>query len=194
MTRTIQEGALSFEFADNWHVLKLDDHTYYRGKSRLVPDRKSVDIVGTDGDKSLCLMEVKDYRDQTKKRLTSGGLLDDFNWKVHDSVSSLVGGARMAGGEDDWTPLADRLVNRGKRLWALLWLEEESHTSRVSPERMKQKRDALQKTLQQCLRWLTPHVRLIDLRNYQTVLPGVTVSSLAQQRDTRLPDTSCQSS
>jgi hypothetical protein len=194
MTRTIQEGALKLEFTEDWHVVKLDDHTYYREKCKLVPGRKSVDIVGIDREGSLCLMEVKDYRGQDKKRLTAGDLPDDFNWKVHDSISSLVGGARMAGGEDDWTPLADRLVNRGKRLWALLWLEEESHTSRVSPERMKQKRDALQKTLQQCLRWLTPHVRLIDLRNYQTVLPGVTVSSLAQQRDTRLPDTSCQSS
>jgi len=194
MTRIVQEDALRFEFADDWHIVKLDDHQYYREKCKLVPDRKSVDIVVMDANGPLCLIEVKDYRGQEKKRLTAGDLPDDFNWKIHDSVSSLVGGARMAGGEDDWTPLADRLVKRGKRLWALLWLEEESATNRVSAERMRQKRDALQKTLQQCLRWLTPHVRLIDLRNYQTVLTGVTVSSLPQERNTRLPDTPCHSS
>jgi len=194
MTRPIQEGALRFEFADNWHIVKLDDRQYYREKCRLVPDRKSVDIVGMDANGPLCLIEVKDYRGQDKKRLTAGGLPDDFNWKIHDSVSSLVGGARMAGGEDDWTPLADRLVKRGKRLWALLWLEEESATNSVSAKRMRQKRDTLQKTLQQRLRWLTTHVRLIDLANYQDTLKGVTVSSLPQERNTRLPDTPCHSS
>ena len=194
MTRIIQEDALQFEFADNWDVVKLDDHQYYREKCKLVPDRKSVDIVGMNANGPLCLIEVKDYRGQEKKRLTAGDLPDDFNWKIHDSVSSLVGGARMAGGEDDWTPLADRLVNRGKRLWALLWLEEESATNSVSAERMRQKRDTLQKTLQQRLRWLTTHVRLIDLANYQDTLKGVTVSSLPQERNTRLPDTPCHSS
>jgi hypothetical protein len=63
----ITENRLSFEFPDDWIVSKFDDWTFYRQQlAALMNGISALDILALDTEKTLWLIEVKDYRMHSK--------------------------------------------------------------------------------------------------------------------------------
>lgn len=181
ISQVFREGNLQFEFSPSWVVVKLDDHPHYRRHVQRSTGSKAVDFAaakdGTDL-RALLLIEVKDYRGRSKKRLTSGDLAKNVITKVRDSLAIIVGAYHMSGDTLTWKRIAHALLTGDAKPRVVLWLEEESSTNRASQLRLKQKRDTFQKKLKQLFRWLTTDARLVELSNYTDSIPNVTVTSL----------------
>lgn len=88
--QVIEEGALAFDFAvGSVRVLKYDDTVFYRNRlQKVCPHRRGVDILCLDGDKTLWLIEVKDYRSDTVEKDRSR-LADVIVDKVLDTLAGL---------------------------------------------------------------------------------------------------------
>ena len=87
--KTIEEGALAFDFPDNVSVLKYDDTDIYRNHVQKVsPSRRGVDILCLTTEKTLWLIEVKDYRLDAMEQDRST-LPDVIVDKVLDTLSGL---------------------------------------------------------------------------------------------------------
>ena len=88
--QVIEEGALAFEFGiESVCVLKYDDTIFYRNRlQKVCPHRRGVDILCLDGDKTLWLIEVKDYRSDIVEKDRSR-LADVIVDKVLDTLAGL---------------------------------------------------------------------------------------------------------
>lgn len=181
MEVVILEGDLEFTFSDEWKVIKLDDSTYYSKKSRQVQRRKSVDIAALhQRNNIIILMEIKDYRGRSKERLEpSGDIVDDIVEKMHDSLATIAGGARCAGGSEPWPEIGTHLVNRSCRLFPVFWLEERSYRERIPEGRSKNEMSVLQDKLKVKLKtWLSSKACVIDSSTYASIIPDMNVKRM----------------
>ncbi len=91
MVQKVVEGALVFEFPDNWRVSKYDEWTYYRKHfQKLLQGQKAIDIIAVEP-KNQCirLIEIKDYR--ANRRLKPSDLINEVAQKVLDTLAGLWG-------------------------------------------------------------------------------------------------------
>ena len=182
MATQIQEGNLSFDFADPWCVVKYDDSAYYR--ERLEPlkgqiDGKQKDTTGVDivalHDELLAVIEVKDFRGfriQNRPRITSGELAREVAFKVRDSLAGTIGAYRWGTDEQTWRPLAKAMTTRSRTLKVLLWLEQDRPPN---TQREKQEFSTFTQELKKACRWLTTKVLVVSKATYANVLPDLTV-------------------
>jgi len=183
MTRTVSEGYLSFEFNEDWYVIKYDEQSYYRKtlSQSMESGFKATDIVGAYRNSICLLLEIKDYRGKSKKRLTGRKeLIHNFKLKVKDTILGIIGGFLKDNRGADWNEIAMALIHKSKKPKIYLWIEQERQTNRANKKRIKSSRDTLQKCLQKEMNWLTDskNVRLLWMDNYEKALPGVIAHNL----------------
>ena len=88
------ENDLDFSFPNNWHVIKLDDHEFYRRNIEPIgANLKSVDFLikhNDTGFDKLLLIEVKDFRGYAaanRKRQANGELIQEIIEKALHSIT-----------------------------------------------------------------------------------------------------------
>ncbi len=163
---TFEESGLRFEFSPtHWSDLIQYDETKDFMKIRdAVPRTKGVDFVGIFQNETLLLMEVKNLRGSriaNKPRVEQGedSLEVEFAQKVKDTVAGIAGGARNSTHfKTEWTLFLDLMKNEGKRVDAVLWLEEDFPPAGLPEKREKARRDAFLKNLKKGIAWLTGRV------------------------------------
>ena len=105
--KNIAVDSRSFEFDDDWLVMKYDDTTYYRkqfeGKKKksngLKKEMDSVDLIAMNlRDKVLYLIESKDYRFHRRTKPISP--VKEFIQKVLDTLTGILPTA-LCGNRDD---------------------------------------------------------------------------------------------
>lgn len=91
--QVFSENDLDFSFPENWHVIKLDDHEFYRQNIEPIgANLKSVDFLirhNNAGFENLVFIEVKDFRGfatSNRKRQTNGELIQEVIEKVLHSI------------------------------------------------------------------------------------------------------------
>jgi hypothetical protein len=128
MPHSFDEGRLRFTFAEEWRVLKWDEHPAYEEGLRRVTDTKAVDFIATRGS-LVWFLEVKDFRGhaaENKERL-GRSLADEVADKVRDTLASLTWacGREEVDIREDVRPLLRAILRRdpGVRVPVVLWLE-----------------------------------------------------------------------
>ena len=123
----IEEQDLIFEFGDDWHVVKFDDHPDFLNKIRKFKKSCALDFVAVYNGEILWLIEVKDFRgfrSNNRQRITTGDLAMEVATKVRDSIAGAVGARQMSSTLQDWKPIA-HCLNRNNSIFVVLWLEED---------------------------------------------------------------------
>jgi hypothetical protein len=88
MTDLVVEG-LTFSFPENWQASKCDDWAFYRNQfSAMWPGIKAVDLVAVDPDKTVWLIEVKDY--SRHRRTKPSDLPREISEKVFDTLAAMI--------------------------------------------------------------------------------------------------------
>lgn len=151
------EGALGFDFPDDWQVCPLDRTSFYKqrfqsfGKSAGGKGAKSVDFVAfAQRAKELWLIEVKDYRQGPREKPID--LVQEVAEKVRDSLACIHAMAANAGGDDQTFA---RQALRRPRIRIVLHLEQPSKPSRLKPVAVPSV--DLKQKIQQALRAVDPH-------------------------------------
>lgn len=191
MSRSFNEEHLRFEFGESWTVEKYDEHAAYRKGIEKLDGSKAVDFIGVRPNGDLYLIEVTDFRGYQiagKQQLCSGQLVREVGFKVRYSIAGVVGAHRNSEDVKLWEPYVASLVDRGRRVLIVLWIEGDiaatlSASMRRGKTRGKRQKSAAQ-TLGNLLKrntcWLTKRVFVVSQveEGYQHVLPDLAVSNL----------------
>jgi hypothetical protein len=180
------EEDLRFTFDDNWNVVKLDEHPFFR--ERLMPMQltRAVDFLALYRGSALYLLEVKDFRGsaielKNHEKMCSGDTLCfQVARKVKDSVACVAGAARCLS-EGVWAQCADVIrspnsivkvvfwmefdLGRRGRGRNAVWVEQETRLQALTREN----------ALKAQLKWLTKQVSVSNQVLDIGTLPGVTV-------------------
>ena len=126
----VEEGDLKFSFPDHCEASKYDDWAFYRNQFQSVAGgSKAVDFLCLTED-AACLVEVKDYRQHPRTKLTDLG--DEIATKVRDTLSGLAAASANANDNEE-RALARRIL--AKRRWRVaLHLEQPRVRSRLRPQ------------------------------------------------------------
>lgn len=187
MPSVVDVDSLRFTFGDDWRVMKLDDHPFF--KKRLMPLQVTgaVDILGLYRGRCLYLIEAKDYRGRpiqlsnAEKDAGADNLELKVARKVKDSVACIMGAARTMP-DEWWRRCADVLCERHLPLSVVFWLEFEPKHAPRGPK-LAERRIALTKReaasrerlLRKNLAWLTKQVVVVNRAIDAGELPDVTV-------------------
>jgi hypothetical protein len=80
---------LTFDFPAGWTASKYDDWSFYRNRfRRFLNAIKAVDVLAISPDKTLFLIEVKDYRRHRRSKTIS--LADELAKKVLDTLAAML--------------------------------------------------------------------------------------------------------
>lgn len=170
MSTTIDLGNLRFQFNPSWQVKKTDDEGDLQ-KIKRIQGTKDADIVGLYNNQ-LYFIEVTDlreYRIENKKKLTHGGMVQEFAQKIRDTIPSIVGAFHSTEHSDTWVPFMESLGNREEKIRLILWMEQDTPDP-YSQFRYKQEMDTFKKSFKQKLDWLTPRVMVESQQTYKNNL------------------------
>ena len=146
-----------FKFAENWKVSKYDDWAFYRRHFiRVHAGVKAVDLLALSPDKTLYLIEAKDYRQKRREKDIS--LAEEVVLKVCWTLAALLP-ARVNGAKDDESTMAHSFL-KARKLCIILHLEQPPAPSKlfpqiISPANLRQK-------LKQSLRSIDPHPDVVE--------------------------------
>jgi len=172
-----EEQNLQFEFGEQWHVLKLDEHYDYRERIARLGGTKSVDFLGVFNEHTVYFIEVKDfhgYRIENKDRLQDGLLADEVGQKVRDSLACVISAHRNSAQQEVWKKFIDLLCNRQKDIKVIIWLEQELP---IHPIQQRKALASISVTkFKAKLAWLTRYVMVSNIAN--NILPDVKVVNL----------------
>ncbi len=175
MPIVLEESGLRFEFDDSWSVETYDKLPYYDKIKKCFAGRrfgpKGVDFLALDGNGRLFFIEVTNYVGYSPKPLRSGSTGGEFAEKVFCTIPALFGRARAGSRVFDWESAARSFWSND--FHCLLFAVESELRNKGAG------RSAAQRDLQRRLAWLTRDVRLIDLNDYQKVLPKVQATRIA---------------
>ncbi|MEZ5476020.1 MAG: hypothetical protein R3E95_00490 [Thiolinea sp.] len=131
MTVVINEDRLSFSFPDGTLASKYDEWAFYRKRfNSAFGGTKAVDIIHVDTDKTVWLIEVKDYR--ANRRTKPSELGDEIALKVRDTLAGLVAACFQA--QEATEKQAAKKVLQAKQLKVVLHLEQPQKTSKLFPQ------------------------------------------------------------
>lgn len=176
MSYSFEEDALRFEFTDEWKIIKLDDHPYYRQKAAKLQETKAVDFIGLY-QHQIYLVEIKDfrgYRIQNKERLSGDALATEFAQKVRDSLAVIIGAYRDPVYSDEMAPFISCLANSQTNFFSILWLEQD--LPHYSQARHKAKLSVNANSLKKKLDWLRSRSQVWNCDNNS--LPNCRVTNL----------------
>jgi len=153
---TIVEGALAFDFPNQWAASKYDEWIFFDKHFQKLQGTKAVDIVAIHAKQRLCLIEIKDYRVEPRQKTID--LAEEVALKVRDTLAGLMAAQLRANtaNEKQIAHLAVRCVD----IRIVLHLEQPAKPSRIhraeDPFRLVQK-------LKQLIRGIDPHPRVTNL-------------------------------
>jgi hypothetical protein len=172
----IEEEFLRFEFGDDWHVIKYDEHADYADRIRHLPDTKAVDFAAIYSARTLFLVEVKDFRGhriENRDRIRVGELADEVGQKVRDTIAGIVA-AHHRGNAKTWEKFTRCLTSTEPPVRVLLWLEDDLPPG---PRGRRQNgASVMTDALKRQLRWLTTKVLVTNIA--LGAPDGITVTNL----------------
>lgn len=154
---SITEGALTFQFPDDWQITKFDGWSFYRNQFQNVcGGAKAIDILAIDPDHCMWAIEAKDYRAHPRMKIIE--LANEVACKVRDSLAALVAARVNANDADEKTRSHAALTCNQIRV--VLHLEQPTQHSKrfpraIDPAHVTQK-------LKQLLKAIDPHPKVVD--------------------------------
>jgi len=150
---------LTFEFEDSWTVSKYDDWSFYRNRfSRIKNGISAVDIVAVSPGRGAWLIEAKDYR--KSRQVKSDELINALVEKVLDTLAAMIP-AKINGDVDRETFVATK-VSSATALRIVFHIEQQANESRIRPRMVIPN---LQEKLRQKLKWIDPHLLVVEMDN-----------------------------
>ena len=128
--KKLTEGKLSFNFPDKWNVIKYDECSFYKKKFQKVKGGKvkAVDFIAISPEKTLWLIEVKDYREN--QRTKPSDLPLEIAEKVFDTLAGLLPATLS---EFDYQKIAQNAI-KAKKIRIVFHLEQRSISSKLFPQ------------------------------------------------------------
>ncbi|WP_374087234.1 hypothetical protein [Methylomicrobium lacus] len=121
---------LQFDFPDDWLVGKYDEWSFYRNQfCRIKYGIKALDLLAIDPSKTAWLIEVKDYR--VNSRTKPSDLSKEVVHKVFDTLSAMIPAKIHATGPIE-KQLA-RAIATANNLRVVLHLEQPEKHSKLRP-------------------------------------------------------------
>ena len=154
---SITEGALTFQFTDNWQITKFDGWSFYRNQFQSVcGGAKGIDILAIDPSHCMWAIEAKDYCTHPRMKIIE--LANEVACKVRDSLAALVAARVNANDADEKTMSHAALTCNQIRV--VLHLEQPTQHSKsfrraIDPAHVTQK-------LKQLLKAIDPHPKVVD--------------------------------
>jgi hypothetical protein len=169
------EGRLRFAFDEQWKVIKWDDHAAHRKSMNALDKSKAIDFIGIYRNRQAFFIEVKDYRHY--ERTNPEPLKGVVEAKVRNTVAGLVGAHRREEYKSECSPFLDAVCN--KELNLVLWLEA------ARPEETLNAKSKIRLSMQlkrekPHVSWLNARLVTCQLADYERVLPGLRVTTLAR--------------
>jgi hypothetical protein len=173
-----EEGFLAFDFDEQWQILKLDDHPFYRKHMVRLEGSKAVDFIGVLDGVELYFIEVKDFRQhriENKTRLATGELAVEVGQKVRDSLACIIGAQQASNDPEAWQPYVGLLCRQEQNVKVVLWLEDDPPPP-YHHLRQKARASISTQLFKQKLTWLTQ--RVLVCGSDKQGLPALTVANL----------------
>ncbi|MFA5017626.1 MULTISPECIES: hypothetical protein [Methylobacter] len=149
---------LNFDFPDGWQVSKYDDWSFYRNQfSRMWNGIKSLDLIAIDSDKTAWLIEVKDYR--VNSRTKPSDLAEEVAHKIFDTLAAIIP-AKIHATDPDEKQLA-RAVSASRKLRVVLHLEQPQKHSKLRPRAINPA--DVQQKIRQLLKPVDSHPLVVEL-------------------------------
>ena len=163
---TLYEAHIACTFPDNWDVTKYDDWMFYRNRfSSVCGSSKAVDFLAYDRhNRTLWLIELKDYRQHRRTKDHSIALCDEIAIKVRDTLAGIF--AAKVDSRHPEQPYADRVLSC-TTLRAVLHLEQPKTPSRLYPRAYNPA--SIQQKLKQLLKPIDPHPKVVELARMEDV-------------------------
>lgn len=131
MSNFIEVDGKGFSFPAGWQIWKYDDSAFYRRHFQsFASGSQAVDIVAISPDKTLWLLEVKDYRRHPRDKNES--VFAEVAAKVRSTLAGLATARVRANNEQERT-LADQSM-QAKNIRVALHLDQPRHISPLFPQ------------------------------------------------------------
>ena len=131
--KALDVDGIEFQFDENWQFSKFDDWSYYRNQfSKMGNSIKAIDLIALSPNKTLWLIEVKDYRHPGASVPTLGELSGIVWGKVMSTMAALIPAAIHANDTDERT-LSDSL-RKCTALRVAVHVEQPPKRSALFPE------------------------------------------------------------
>ncbi len=170
---TFEESGIRFAFDETfWSWLcKYDEETDY--KKIKIEHTKAVDFIGILNQRSLVLIEVKNFKGHriaNKPRTENGDdpIELEVAQKFRDTLSGIIGGVRSSTHHTErWENYLNILSNKQLEVHTILWLEEDKPIlpPSVSSKRIKAKGGTYTDILKTKMNWLNCRVLVVDSSN-----------------------------
>lgn len=153
---------LNFDFPDDWQVSKYDDWSFYRNQfSRMWNGIKSLDLLAIDPNKTVWLIEVKDYR--VNSRTKPSDLSEEVAHKVFDTLAAIIP-AKIHATNPDEKQLA-HAVSASRKLRVVLHLEQPEKHSKLRPRAINPA--DVQQKIRQLLKPIDAHPRVVEMASME---------------------------
>jgi hypothetical protein len=127
---TVPVGQLTFAFPAGWQVSKYDQWSFYINRvQRFLQGAKGVDLLAISPERTVFLIEVKDYR--LHRRIKTISMADEVIKKVVDTLAAILP-CKLNGDEASETIFSSRVL-RGECLKVVLHLEQPVKHSKLFP-------------------------------------------------------------
>lgn len=151
---------LNFDFPDDWQIGKYDDWLFYRNQfSRMWNGIKSLDLLAIDPNKTAWLIEVKDYRINSRTKPSDLG--EEIAHKVFDTLAAIIP-AKIHATDSNEKQLA-RTVSASRELRVVLHLEQPEKHSKLRPRAINPA--DVQQKIRQLLKPVDAHPLVVDMRS-----------------------------
>jgi len=166
---TIDVEGRIFSFPNGWLVEKYDDGTFYRNRFEKclkgVDGVKAIDILAFSPDKTMWLIEAKDYRLHRRRKETTPA--EEFALKVRDSLAGISAYSILTRG-DRSGQLVSKIISEAVRIRLVYQFEQPAKHSKLFP-RAFDIADIEQK-IKCLLKSIDPRPMVIDRSNQTKVL------------------------
>lgn len=154
---TIQEKNIRFTFPDTWRVSQYDRWPFYWNQFKdCCRGNKAVDFLALDPDRTLWLIEVKDFRLHPRSKEVD--LCEEIALKVRDTLAGLLA-AKHADAYDEQRLAAEAVCCR--KLRVVFHLEQPASNSRLFPRPFEIAN--VEQKLKQLLTPIDPHPKVTEI-------------------------------
>lgn len=175
MSPPIEEGVLRLQFDDQWTAVKWDDSAFRKRRGQ---HGKAADVAAFDGsapDRSLLLIEIKDYPDHHLAQVPAPDELARICvGKVRDTLAQLLFSAALVGhpDEDEVELLCREFGSTERPLSIVVCVEDANEPALEMLE--------LQDELERAFRWLPARaVSAATVEELNALVDGLRVTRLA---------------
>ncbi|BDI34220.1 hypothetical protein CCAX7_62710 [Capsulimonas corticalis] len=155
---------LVFTFPQGWIVEKYDDWAFHQNRFQSIPPgRKAVDLIAISPNKTLYLLEVKDYRHYSRSK--SIELTDEITIKVVDTLAALIPAKIHANNSNEKD--CARKATQANEIHIVFHLEQPAVHSKLYPQVTNTAN--LQQRLRQMLRAVDPHLKVVSKNTMQSL-------------------------